>query len=72
MKGNHCKTTAVTLQAVRVLVRWAKGKRLTDCLSNLSLTTLCLPGTDRILQVDAPPHAVHISGDPEVFFRFLT
>ena len=56
-------------QHVKVLVRWAKGKRLTNRLPNLSLITLSSPGTDRILRVDAPPHAVPISGDPEIFFR---
>ena len=55
-----------------VLVRWAKGKRLTDRLPNLCLITLSPPGTDRILRVDAPPHAVPISGDTKAFFRFLT
>ena len=34
---------------VRVLVRWAKGTRLTNRLPNLSLVTISPPGTDRIL-----------------------
>ena len=63
-------STAVVI--VKVLVRWAEGKRLTDRLPNLSLITLSPPGTDRILRVDAPPHAVPISGNPETFFRLLT
>ena len=58
--------------ALCVMVFWAKGKRLTNRLPILSLITLSPPGTDRILRVNAPPHAVPISGDPEVFFRFLT
>ena len=33
---------------VKVLVRWAKGKRLTNRLPSLSLTTISPPGTDRI------------------------
>ena len=41
---------------VRVLVRWAKCKRLTNRLPNISLITLSPPGTDRILRVDASPH----------------
>ena len=32
----------------KVVVRWAKGKRLTDRLPNLSPITLSSPGTDRI------------------------
>ena len=51
---NNCGSSAHLF--VRVLVRWAKGKRLTNCLPNLSLMTLSPPGTDRILRVDAPPH----------------
>ena len=47
---------------VRVLVRSAKGKWLTNRLPNLSLVTLPPPGTDRIFRVDTPPHAVPISG----------
>ena len=35
--------------SVKVLVRWAKDKRLTNCLPNLSLITLSPPGTDPIL-----------------------
>ena len=38
-----------TTPFVKVLVRWAKGKRLTDRVSNLSLITLSSPGTDRII-----------------------
>ena len=33
---------------VKVSVRWAKGKRLTDRLPNLRLVTLSPPGTDRV------------------------
>ena len=51
----------------QVLVRWAKGKRLTNRLPNLNLITLSPSGTDGVLRVDAPPHAVPISGDPEAF-----
>ena len=60
------------LLLVKVLVRWAEGERLTYRLPNLSLITLSPPGTDRILRVDALPHAVPIYGDPEAFLRFLT
>ena len=60
------------VSGVTVLVRWAEGERLANRLPNLSLITLSPPGTDRILRVDAPPHAVPNSGDPEAFFRFLT
>ena len=38
---------------VKVLVRWAKSKMLTDRLCNVIHITLSPPGTDRILRVDA-------------------
>ena len=53
---------------MKALVRWAKGERLTYRLPNLSLIPLSPPGTDRTLRVAAPPHAVPVPGDPEVFF----
>ena len=57
---------------VLLLVRWGQDKMLTNRLPNLSLITFSPPGTDRIERVDAPPHAVPISGDSEASFRFLT
>ena len=57
---------------VKELVGWATAKKLTDRLPKLSHTTLSPPGTDRIYGSTCHQHVVPISGDPDVFFRFLT
>ena len=64
---------------LKASVCWATGKRLTNRLSNLSLTTLSPPetagysGPDRIYGSTCHHLAVPISGDSgRVFFRFDT
>ena len=57
---------------VKALILWATGKRLTNHLPKLNLITLYPPGTDRTHGTTCHQHVVPISGDKEVFFRFLT
>ena len=57
--------------SVKVLVRWATGKRVSNRLPKLSLLALS-PGTDRIYGSTCHQYVVPISGGPVVFFRFLT
>ena len=74
-RPHHSGTGRCGLESsgVKFFVRWAEGKRLSDHLPDLSpITPRPPPGTDRIVRVDAPPHAVPFSWDPEAFSRFLT
>ena len=57
---------------VKALARRANDERLTDRVPKLSFITLFPPGTDRIYGSTCHQHVVPISGDPEVFSRFLT
>ena len=41
---------------VKVFVRWAKGKMLTNRLPNLNLITLSPPGTDRTVDGSTRHH----------------
>ena len=56
---------------VTVLVRWATGKRLSNRLPKLSLTTISHHGTDRIYGSTCHQHVIPIYGDPEVFLSFF-
>ena len=58
---------------VKVLLRWAKGNRLTNRLPYLSLITLSPPGTDRIYGSTRDTNTRFQSlGIRKYFFRFLT
>ena len=70
--GDFTKTVSV-----KTLVRWATGKRLTNRLPKLSLTTLQTkpynspPGTDRKYRLTFHQHVVPISGDPTGSHHYL-